>query len=119
MVDEEGRLTGIFTDADLRRHLEGGGDFLDRPLKEVMTANPRSAPVDCLAVEVLEIMRKHEIDELPIVDERGVLVGMVDVQDLLAAGLVWSIYEIRCLKRKVGVMRDAMIRKGILDGDSK
>jgi arabinose-5-phosphate isomerase len=88
VVDASGRLIGIFTDGDLRRHLEEGGDFLDRPLRDVMTPSPRSARVGMLAIEVAELMRQREIDEMPIVDDDGKLAGVLDVQDLLAAGLI-------------------------------
>jgi arabinose-5-phosphate isomerase len=88
VTDAEGRLVGIFTDGDLRRHLGEGGDFLERPVAEVMTARPRSARAGSLAAEVAAVMKEREIDELPIVDDEDRVVGLVDVQDLLAAGFV-------------------------------
>ena len=87
MVDAKGRLSGIFTDGDLRRHLKTN-DILDRPVKEVMTKNPVSIGRDTLAAQALEILRRKKIDEVPVVDAQGRPVGLLDVQDLLRAGLV-------------------------------
>jgi len=88
LVDGRGRLTGIFTDADLRRLVEAGqGDALDRPIAEVMTANPKVVCVGQTASDAIEIINRYFIEELPVVDERGRLVGLVDVQDLLATGV--------------------------------
>jgi arabinose-5-phosphate isomerase len=88
LVDARGRLTGIFTDADLRRLLEKGGvDCLSRPIAEVMTRGPKFVRVGDTAADAIEIINRHFIEELPVVDRRGRLVGLLDVQDLLAAGL--------------------------------
>ncbi len=88
LVDARGRLTGIFTDADLRRLLEAGRDeALDRPVREVMTADPKRVRVDASADEALQIINRYFIEELPVVDAKGRVVGLVDVQDLLAEGL--------------------------------
>jgi len=93
VVDKAGRVKGIFTDGDLRRHLGNVGAVTDRPLlekeiKDVMTKNPRTLKKGCLAVEALRILQEYKIDEIPIVDENGRAIGLVDVQDLLKAGLV-------------------------------
>ena len=93
VVDKNGKVKGIFTDGDLRRHLGGVGAINDRPLlerkvKDVMTKNPRTLRKGCLAVEALRILQEYKIDEIPIVDENGRAIGLVDVQDLLKAGLV-------------------------------
>jgi arabinose-5-phosphate isomerase len=88
LVDGRGRLTGIFTDADLRRLLESGrGDAMDRPVAEVMTRNPKCVRQGDTAADAIAIINRHFIEELPVVDGRGRLVGLVDVQDLLAGGL--------------------------------
>ena len=88
LVDARGRLTGIFTDADLRRLLEKGGvDCMSRPIAEVMTRGPKFVRVGDTAADAIEIINRHFIEELPVVDRRGRLVGLLDVQDLLAAGL--------------------------------
>ncbi len=82
MTDPEGKLTGIFTDGDLRRHLSESADILDRPVQAVMTRWPVSITDTALAVDVLRLFEKHKIDDLPVVDAQGVLVGCVDIQDL-------------------------------------
>ena len=88
VVDGRGRLAGIFTDGDLRRHVEEDRDILHRKVATVMTRNPKTLPVGHLAVEALKILRAYRIDEIPIVDSRYRPVGLIDIQDLLRAGLV-------------------------------
>jgi len=88
LVDGRGRLTGIFTDADLRRLLEAGReDALDRPIALVMTRGPKRVQVGDSAAEAIQIINRYFIEELPVVDARGRLVGLLDVQDLLATGV--------------------------------
>jgi arabinose-5-phosphate isomerase len=88
LVDGRGRLTGIFTDADLRRLLEAGrDDALDRPIALVMTRGPKRVQVGDSAAEAIQIINRYFIEELPVVDARGRLVGLLDVQDLLATGV--------------------------------
>lgn len=86
VVDAGGRLCGFFTDGDLRRHLENGHDFLNRPIKEIMTTEPTTVKTGSLAADVYRVLRDHKIDQLPVVDDKGVPVGIVDVQDLLDVG---------------------------------
>ncbi|HCI45423.1 MAG TPA: KpsF/GutQ family sugar-phosphate isomerase [Candidatus Omnitrophica bacterium] len=88
VVNRHGKFTGIFTDGDLRRHLESGPDVLDRRVSEVMTRNPVTILKDKLAAEALNIMKEKKIDELPVLDNQRRIVGLLDVQDLLRAGLV-------------------------------
>ena len=88
VVGRDGRIKGIFTDGDLRRQLEQGVDVLDRDVDEVMTKRPKTLKKGCLAVEALRILEEYKIDEIPIVDDKGHPIGLVDVQDLLKAGLV-------------------------------
>jgi arabinose-5-phosphate isomerase len=87
-VDKSGRLKGIFTDGDLRRHLETDRDLPRRKVKEVMTKNPTVVDKGMLAVEAMRILREKKIDEVPVVDKNKRPVGLLDVQDLLKAGLV-------------------------------
>jgi arabinose-5-phosphate isomerase len=82
VVDEAGRLAGIFTDGDLRRHLTATPDLLARPIAAVMTRDPIRVEADQLAVDVLQLFERHKIDDLPVVDARGVLAGCIDIQDL-------------------------------------
>jgi len=88
VVNKNGKLTGIFTDGDLRRHLEADSNLAERRVKEVMTKNPVSIQPQKLAVEALRILEEKKIDELPVVDKNGRPAGMLDVQDVLRAGLV-------------------------------
>jgi arabinose-5-phosphate isomerase len=78
----DGRLAGIFTDGDLRRLLSGGQEILRRPVEAVMTRTPVSVTDDAFAVDVLRVFEKYKIDDLPVVDAEGRLVGYVDIQDL-------------------------------------
>lgn len=88
VVDAKGRLTGIFTDGDLRRHVEREPRLTEKKVKDVMTKNPTSIKKERLAAEAFDILRSKKIDELPVVDDRRRPIGLLDVQDLLKAGLV-------------------------------
>lgn len=88
VVNKSGKLTGIFTDGDLRRHLETDANLSRRKVKEVMTKNPITISPQRLAVEAWRILEERKIDELPVVDEKGRPAGLLDVQDVLRAGLV-------------------------------
>jgi len=88
IVDEQGRLIGFFTDGDLRRKLMEGAEFLRRPIDEVMTRNPKTIRRDALASEANHMLKQNRIDQLPVIDERGRVVGILDVQDLLDVGKV-------------------------------
>jgi arabinose-5-phosphate isomerase len=84
IVDQEGKLKGIITDGDIRRLLEKSADFIDRPVKDYMTADPISIEPNKLAAEALQIMEAKEINDLPVV-EAGKPVAMLNFQDLLRA----------------------------------
>ncbi|MGE0433455.1 MAG: SIS domain-containing protein [Planctomycetota bacterium] len=86
VVDGAGKLVGIFTDGDLRRHVSRGLQ-LDETIDAHMTPGPRSIPPDRLVADALRLMREKRIDELPVVDPAGVPLGYLDVQDLLDVGL--------------------------------
>ena len=88
VVDKNGRLVGIFTDGDLRRHLESERDLINKKVSSVMTKGPTTIKADRLAAEAFDILRSKKIDELPVVDDRYRPIGLLDVQDLLKAGLV-------------------------------
>jgi arabinose-5-phosphate isomerase len=84
LVNDAGRLSGIFTDADLRRLLtDNDTSVLDQPISTVMTRNPRRVRANALAAEAMAIMSQTRFDELPVVDEADVPVGLIDVQDLV------------------------------------
>jgi arabinose-5-phosphate isomerase len=84
IVDEYGKLIGIYTDGDFRRGIAGDGDFslLNKAISTVMVQNPISVGPDVLAVDVLRIFEQRKIDDLPVVDEEGFLLGGIDIQDL-------------------------------------
>ncbi len=88
VVDAGGRLVGIFTDGDLRRHVESEPRLIEKKVKDVMTKNPASIKKERLAAEAFDILRSKKIDELPVVDDKKRPIGLLDVQDLLKAGLV-------------------------------
>lgn len=88
VINQQEKLVGIFTDGDLRRHIKADNRLLERKVKDVMTKNPTAIGQDKLAVEALRILQDKHIDELPVLDKNKKLVGLLDVQDLLKAGLV-------------------------------
>ena len=88
IVDARGQLRGIFTDGDLRRHLDSSGTLTSQRVRDVMTRRPKTIRADRLAVEALRLLQEHKIDELVVVDGARRPVGLLDVQDLLKAGFV-------------------------------
>jgi arabinose-5-phosphate isomerase len=84
LVDDAGKVSGIFSDGDLRRAItDDDGSALRRPIREVMTRNPKRIRGDQLAGEAMGVMRQFRIDELPVVDEADKPVGLIDIQDLV------------------------------------
>lgn len=82
VTDAEDRLLGIFTHGDFVRHFQTDSRVGERLVADLMTLNPVVVEQDKLAVEVLNLLDRHRIDDLVVVDEKGVPVGMVDTQDL-------------------------------------
>ena len=82
VVDKRGKLVGVFTDGDLRRHMAADEGILARRLSSVMTRHPICLRDDALAVEALKIFNERNIDDLIVVNEKKEPVGMVDSQDL-------------------------------------
>jgi len=87
VIDAQGRLVGIFTDGDLRRLVQLGEVDFSRAVSSVMGKSPRTVSPDDLAQTAAELMRATEVDQLPVVEHDGRPVGLLDVQDLLAARL--------------------------------
>lgn len=85
VVDGTGRLEGIFCDGDLRRGLEKDADFLSRRVGDEMKRNCQRIAVGTRAGEVMEIMRERRISDIPVLDQDGVVVGMVDLKGLVAS----------------------------------
>ncbi|MCC5829055.1 MAG: KpsF/GutQ family sugar-phosphate isomerase [Phycisphaeraceae bacterium] len=89
LIDTDGRLSGIFTDADLRRRLvELGPAVLDQPIAQVMTRQPRTLSNDATVRDAVQLVRETRLDELPVVDAQGKPVGLIDVQDLVALKVI-------------------------------
>jgi arabinose-5-phosphate isomerase len=86
VVSADGKLRGLLTDGDVRRHVLRDPGFIQRPIEEVMTKSPLAVRMDQLAAEAWRMMRERNFDELPVVDRDGKYLGLLDVQDLLAAG---------------------------------
>jgi arabinose-5-phosphate isomerase len=88
IVDAHERVEGIFTDGDLRRVLEKTGDFRDLPIADVMTRAPRTIGADHLAVEAVELMERHRINQMLVVDAAGTLIGALNMHDLFSKKVI-------------------------------
>jgi arabinose-5-phosphate isomerase len=88
VVDGERRVQGIFTDGDLRRVLEKGTDLAGARVDEVMSRKPRTLRPEALAVEAVQLMEAHKISQLLVVDERGALLGALNMHDLFRAKVI-------------------------------
>jgi arabinose-5-phosphate isomerase len=82
VVNVRGKLVGVFTDGDFRRHMATDPDLLTQPLKRVMTRNPICVRDVALAVEALKIFNERNIDDLIVLNAKREPVGLVDSQDL-------------------------------------
>ncbi len=88
VVDEQGKLVGIFTDGDLRRAVDQGVDIYHIKVGDLMTRNGRTVGPDELAAEALHLMETYKVNALLVVDEHKHLVGALNMHDLLRAGVV-------------------------------
>jgi arabinose-5-phosphate isomerase len=88
VVDEAGQVRGIFTDGDLRRALEKGIEVKGARVEQLMSAGPRTIRPEALAVEAVQIMEKHKVNQLLVVDERGALIGALNMHDLFRAKVI-------------------------------
>ena len=82
VVNKNGKLAGVFTDGDLRRHLAKDDDVLDLPLAKVMTRRPTTIREDALAADAIRIFNERNIDDLIVVNAKREPIGLVDSQDL-------------------------------------
>lgn len=82
VADGDGKLMGIFTHGDFVRHFQSDPKVGERFVADLMTLNPVTVQKDRLAVEVLNLLERHRIDDLVVVDDQHVPVGIVDSQDL-------------------------------------
>ncbi|EKD27346.1 MAG: hypothetical protein ACD_79C00750G0002 [uncultured bacterium] len=87
VTDNSGYMAGIFTDGDLRRHLNISSS-LDCPIKDVMTKNPKFINENVPALEAVGILKKYMIGDLPVMDSNNKPVGLVDLKDLVNIGLL-------------------------------
>ncbi|MGF6600504.1 arabinose-5-phosphate isomerase [Paraburkholderia sp. GAS448] len=88
IVDTNDHVRGIFTDGDLRRVLERTGDFRELQIADVMTKGPRTIGPDQLAVEAVELMERHRINQMLVVDETGKLIGALNMHDLFSKKVI-------------------------------
>jgi arabinose-5-phosphate isomerase len=87
VLHESGELLGVITDGDLRRMLQTGGDIHQMTASQIMTKTPRTVEASTLAVGALDLMRKNNITQLPVIDE-GKYVGVIHLHDLIKEGLI-------------------------------
>ncbi len=84
LVDEQGLLTGLFTDSDLARLLENRRDAnIDGPVSDVMTHSPSTVSSGTMMMDAIEVMGERKISELPVIDADGRPVGLIDVTDVV------------------------------------
>ncbi|GBH27676.1 hypothetical protein BvRS1_47250 [Burkholderia vietnamiensis] len=88
VVDPDGRVAGSFTDGDLRRVLARDGDFRTLPIVDVMTRAPRTIGPDQLAVEAVELMERHRINQMLVGDANGMLIGALNMHDLFSKKVI-------------------------------
>ncbi|MBS1246719.1 MAG: D-arabinose 5-phosphate isomerase [Proteobacteria bacterium] len=88
VLDATGKLAGIYTDGDLRRTLNKGADVYNAKISDVMTRNPKTCRADQLAAEIVQLMEKHNINGLMVVDADQRVQGALNMGDLLRAGVV-------------------------------
>jgi arabinose-5-phosphate isomerase len=88
IVDLERRVLGIFTDGDLRRALDRLSDFEGVAVRDVMSPKPRVIQPQALAVEAVELMERHKVNQLLVVDDDGRLVGALNTHDLFRAKVI-------------------------------
>ena len=87
VLNEQRELTGVITDGDLRRMLEKGGDLEKTTAKDIMGISPKTVNQDALAVHALDIMRKNNITQLLVAEEKN-YVGVIHLHDLIREGLL-------------------------------
>jgi arabinose-5-phosphate isomerase len=88
LVDDNGKLTGIFTDGDLRRLVIDDADPMQRLIGDVATKNPRRLLASSLVRDAQQLVTEYRVDEIPIVDDANYPIGLIDVQDLIAMKVV-------------------------------
>jgi len=87
VINDNNELCGVITDGDLRRMLEKGVDLEKTTAKDIMSASPKTVAQDALAVQALDIMRKHNITQLLVAEDKN-YVGVIHLHDLIREGLI-------------------------------
>ena len=88
VVDDHGKLVGVYTDGDLRRTLEKRLDIAATRVSDVMTRNPRTIKADAMAAEAVQVMENFNISQMPVVDDDHTLIGALNMHDLLHAKVI-------------------------------
>lgn len=91
VIDANGVMQGVLTDGDIRRGLSKGVDFLQRPVTELMTKQPKTITKDKLAAQALHIMESNHpkpITVLPVIDADNKVIGLLHMTDLVRQGVV-------------------------------
>ena len=88
VLDANNRVTGIFTDGDLRRALQKGVSVEGTRITDVMSRGPRTITADKLAVEAVQIMENHKVNQLLVVDDKQCLAGALNMHDLFRAKVI-------------------------------
>ena len=84
LVETTGSLAGLCTDSDLARLLQTHENVpWDLPISEVMTKNPLTTRPDARLIDVVDVLSVHKISELPVVDEAGCPIGLIDITDVI------------------------------------
>ena len=81
-------MIGVLTDGDLRRAFANDLDLRTLSVSDIMGRRPRSIGPDRLAVEAVEMMEQHKVNQLPVVDAAGILVGALNMHDLFQAKVI-------------------------------
>ena len=85
VITPERKILGIFTDGDLRRAIVKGADLKNLTVADIMTSQPRVISPDKLTAEAVEMMDTHRINQIPVADENGQLIGALNMHDLFKA----------------------------------
>ena len=88
VVNISGKFVGFFTDGDLRRKLQSDKALLKRKIKDVMTRQPLTITPETMAVDAAKVLKKHNFDNIPVINSKGRPVGILDERDLLTEGIV-------------------------------
>lgn len=88
VIDDQGRLAGVFTDGDLRRALDAGRDILVTRMQDVMSRNSKTVKAQALATEAAKLMEDNRVYTLVVTDEESRMSGIIRMHDLLQANVI-------------------------------